>query len=76
MVLYFDNGRSERREIGHPKDEKEALKTIKQFCRERNFKIYYTRTWEKNNTVYYDVGSHAEFFMLDKSEQNDSSIHI
>ena len=51
------------------KTEKEAIQAIHQFCAERNFKIYYTRYWkDANNEVWYDVGSHTEFFILTNIE--------
>lgn len=65
MILYFENSRSERREIGRPKDSDEAFIIINEFCTERNYKIYYTRTWEENGVKKIDVGSHSEFFILE-----------
>ena len=32
---------------------------------DNNFKSYYTRTWEENGRLKYDVGSHTEFFFLE-----------
>ena len=55
-------------ETGQPKSNadilNEARTTIASFCAERNFKIYYTRIWNQNNTTVFDVGSHTEFFLL------------
>ena len=67
MKLYFKNSLGKKRLINEIKTEEEALKEIKKFCGERKFEIYYIRTWEDNeeNTVY-DVGSHTEFFILNK----------
>ena len=42
----------------------EAFLLIHAFCAERNFKIYYTRTWNHNGVTIFDVGSHTEFFHL------------
>lgn len=66
MKLYFENSRGERRIIAEPKTEKEANKEIHKFCEDRNFKIYYIRTWrDKEGLEWRDVGSHTEFFILD-----------
>lgn len=65
MKLYFENSYGERRIIAEPKNENEAWKEINKFCDDRNFKIYYIRSWrnDKDEKVY-DVGSWSEFFYL------------
>jgi len=66
MKLYFENSRGERREIGSPLTEGEALEMINDFCAERNFTIYYSRSWVTPKAEkWYDVGSHTEFFVLE-----------
>ena len=66
MKLYFENSRGEKRLIAEPQTEQEAMKVIKEFCDERDFKIYYTRMWKTpDGSQKYDVGSHTEFFILD-----------
>lgn len=65
MKLYFENSYGERRIIAEPKTEEEANKEIHRFCEDRNFKIYYVRTWRiPDGAKVYDVGSHTEFFYL------------
>lgn len=39
------------------------LNIIRAFCEERDFHIYYIRSWEHDDTCY-DVGSHTEFFRV------------
>jgi hypothetical protein len=68
MKLIFQNSHGVERIIAFPKDEEEAMKEIYKFCEERNFKIYYVRTWMENNRKKYDVGSHTEFFYLEAME--------
>ena len=69
MKLYFKNSRGEKRIVAEPKTEKEAMKEINKFCSDRNFKIYYVRTWRTPDGLKeYDVGSHTEFFYLDDKE--------
>lgn len=65
MKLYFKNSRGERRPIAAPTTEENALEVIHAFCEERDFKIYYTRTWvNSEGEKVYDVGSWSEFFYL------------
>ena len=64
MKLYFKNSYGKERVIAEVQNEQEAMKEINKFCKERNFKIYYTRSWMRNqNEKIYDVGSHSEFFI-------------
>lgn len=66
MKLYFKNSEGEIRVVTEPKTKEEAMKEINKFCEDRNFKIYYTRSWrDKEGLKWYDVGSHTEFFILD-----------
>jgi len=70
MKLYFENSRGERRIIAAPSTEEVAVEIIHAFCEERNFKIYYTRTWrDKEGLKVFDVGSHTEFFYLDDKNE-------
>lgn len=69
MKLYFENSYGEERVIAEVANEQEAFKEIHKFCEERNFKIYYTRSWKtKSGRTKYDVGSHTEFFYLATNE--------
>ena len=69
MKLYFQNSLGQERVIADVATTKEAYKEINKFCEERNFKIYYVRTWMENGRQKYDVGSHTEFFYLDINEE-------
>ena len=73
MKLYFENSRGQRRLIAIPKTTDETYSVIRDFCNERNFEIYYVRTWvNSNNEKYYDVGSHTEFFIeIDDNDKNN-----
>lgn len=69
MILYFENSYGERRIIAEPATEKEADREIHKFCEDRNFKIYYVRTWkDEEGLKWHDVGSHTEFFILDNKK--------
>ena len=64
MKLYFQRSNGERRFMQMCSTEKEAMQAIHKFLEEHNFKSYYTRYWVENNELWYDVGSHTEFFIL------------
>ena len=68
MKLYFQNESGKRSLIANPINKKEAYSEISKFCKERNFEIYYIRSWkiQENGTpmTCFDVGSHTEFFYL------------
>ena len=70
MKLYFENSYGERRVIAEPAIEESAMREIRKFCEDRNFKIYYTRSWRnKEGLKVFDVGSHTEFFYLDDKNE-------
>lgn len=65
LILYFENSNGYRRKIGNPSSIDEASLIISDFLKNHNYKSYYTRMWTNDNDeVYYDVGSHSEFFVL------------
>lgn len=67
MKLYFENSRGERRVVAEPETEEEAMKEIHKFCNDRNFKIYYTRSWvDPDGFKIFDCGSWSEFFILER----------
>ena len=66
MYLYFQNSYGKHRLIGTPETTEESFKIFREFCTERNFKIYYVRSWSPNGKTIYDVGSHTEFFVETK----------
>lgn len=69
MKLYFKNSYGKRRVIATPESRDEAWKEVHKFCADRNFKIYYVRTWRDTDGLeVYDVGSHTEFFLLDDKQ--------
>ena len=73
--LWFENGNGERRVIANCANEEEVHKAIKDFIDKANkgkpknkkFHQYYTRSWEENDEICYDVGSHTEFFYWSKT---------
>ena len=46
-------------------NREEINKEINKFLDAHNFKSYYTRVWEENGRLIFDVGSHTEFFLLE-----------
>ena len=72
MKLYFENSSYEKRFIGDFTSLKDAVSEIYSFCNERNFKIYYVRSWNDSpNVRCYDVGSWSEFFLLEKTDEEN-----
>jgi tRNA G10 N-methylase Trm11 len=66
MNLYFRDSYGRKRLIASNLQlEKEIWVHIKKFLDDHHFKSYYTRMWYKNGYTWYDVGSHAEFFIVD-----------
>ena len=65
MKLIFRNSQGKERVIAEPSNVEEVSKEIKKFIDDHNFKSYYTRVWEENGRLKFDVGSHTEFFYLE-----------
>lgn len=63
MKLYFENSWGGRRLVGEPSTRRDAMKIINQFCEERHFVIHYVRNWVENGELWWDIGSHSEFFI-------------
>lgn len=70
--LYFENSYGEERVIARCETEADAFRAIHKFVDDCNankpadkqFKIYYTRSWADEMGTHYDIGSHVEFFRL------------
>ena len=65
MKLYFQNSRGVERLIAEPSNREEVVKEINKFLDDHNYKSYYTRVWEDDGRLVFDVGSHTEFFILE-----------
>ena len=61
--LYFKDSRGNYQLLHENVKETEVGTLIQCFLDEHNFKSYYTRSWETENGIMYDVGSHTEFFL-------------
>lgn len=63
--LYFIRSNGEYLLLESKIEEKNTIKFIKKFIKEKNpnFEIYYIRSWETDEGIMYDVGSHTEFFL-------------
>lgn len=74
MKLYFENAYGTSRVIAEVATEQEARAKMVEFIADcnknkpktRQFKSYYTRSWVENGKTWFDVGSHSEFFYVDK----------
>ena len=65
MKLFFQNSKGKERLIAEPLNRKEVNKEINKFLDEHNFKSYYTRVWEADGRLIFDVGSWSEVFILE-----------
>ena len=75
--LVFVDDNNNHREICKCK-RPEVMSNIIKFideCNEKNkekglkqFESYYIRSWEDNGKIWYDVGSHTEFFYIEDCE--------
>ena len=65
MTLYFQNSRGVERLIAEPSNREEVVKEINKFLNDHNYKSYYTKVWEDDGRLVFDVGSHTEFFILE-----------
>lgn len=69
MKLIFRNEyRGTSQLLGEYNTHQECIREIYKFCEDKNFKIYYMRSWIENGVTWYDVGSHAEFFLIEGDE--------
>lgn len=69
MNVYFRDSKGEKRLLKENVRTKEsAIKIMQDFMDDHNFKSYYTRMWynENNGYTWFDVGSHSEYFLVDK----------
>lgn len=65
MTIYFQNARGGRTPLASNENINVLRKAMWNFCAERGYKIYYTRSWINDaNELQYDVGSHSEFFIV------------
>lgn len=62
--FYFERSNGERILLAGNVNREAAFTVMSQFLDDHNYKSYYTRTWEENNELWMDVGSHTEFFIL------------
>ena len=65
MKLLFQNSLGEERVVAEVNSYTEATEEINKFLNEHNFISYYTRVWEENSRLKFDVGSWSEFFFLE-----------
>lgn len=66
MKLLFKDAYGNEREIAEVENTEEAFNKIEEFCKERDFTIWYTRMWEHDGRIFIDAGSWSEYFILDK----------
>lgn len=60
--LYFVSSSQEYRLLAEDIEEKAVPEYIRAFLEDHNYTSYYTRITFAENGLWYDVGSHTEFF--------------
>lgn len=63
--LYFKKD-GKKRLLGDRLTREEVWSRITLFCEDKNYKIPYTRLWNEGRNIWYDVGSHTEFFIAEE----------
>lgn len=58
----FINSRKKSRTIGQAEDLDQVYEIIKKFLDKHNYTSYYIRRWVVDGVMWFDVGSHTEFF--------------
>lgn len=64
MTLYFRSSKNERRFLCDCNNRQDVFDAMNKFMDDHNFKSYYTRIWRHDDEVWFDVGSHTEYFVL------------
>ena len=69
--IYFNDNYGRDRFVDTCNNSNEIIPKIKKFVKElnKNYKIYYIRSWEEEGKTWYDVGSHSEFFFTEKVDE-------
>ena len=67
--FYFERSNGERLLLAENVTQKAAFTVMQQFLDDHNYHSYYTRTWQRDNELWMDVGSHTEFFVLIYTEK-------
>ena len=69
-TLYFKRSNGERIKLAENLNMEEAMVPINKFLDEHNYTSYYTRIWQREDEIWYDVSSHTEFFILKLKDVN------
>lgn len=66
ITVYFKNSQGQSRPIGEADSLQGANAIISVFLADHKYISYYQRCWQKDGKTFIDVGSHSEYFWLDK----------
>lgn len=67
--LYFVSSSQEYRLLAENVSGNEVMEHILLFLEEHNYTSYYTRITYAENGLWYDVGSHTEFFFWGTTDE-------
>ncbi len=72
-TVFFKNSTGHKRKIATVDTYEEALATINNFLKERNYTSYLKRAWKiDEETTKVDVGSHTAFFYIKEVNKQNS----
>lgn len=66
MNLYFEHSNGTVSLVSSEATQENVVKLINQDVesRNKNFKIYYIRSWTVEDITYFDIGSWSEYYLL------------
>lgn len=65
MKVMFLDRYEHRREVKEVDTLQKGYEAIYEFLKERHYENPYTRMWREENEIWFDVGSHTEFFIVE-----------
>ena len=76
LIFLRSNGTVKVVARGISAEDETITKRIKKYVNSinPNYKIYYFRSWKKDEDIYYDAGSHTEFFILTNKNLKDGDL--
>ena len=74
--LEFENYQKERKIKGIFETEENACAAMAKELFKKGIKPYYYRSWEIDGVTHIDYGSHSEFYLITKIEDNNKRSEI
>lgn len=65
MKVIFLDRYERRREVEEVDTLQKGYDAVHEFLKKHHYEIPYTRMWIEENEIWFDVGSHTEFFIVE-----------